>query len=78
MDVIIEGTPHIPIADAAIELHTTHLRILMLIKQKLMAGCQVDGEWYVEKRALACVQSNDADGCEWKNCPSSCRGCTEK
>jgi hypothetical protein len=77
MEVIFGGLPHIPIEAAAAELHTTSLRILMLIKRKVMAGCRIDGEWYVEKSSLACFRSYDADVSEGKSC-SSCSGCKGK
>lgn len=75
MEIIIEGAPHIPIAAAAEELKTTHLRILMLIKQKVMKGCQVDGEWYVDRNTLGCFKSHDTDGAAPGGC-GSCSGCT--
>ena len=71
----IEAPSHIPIADAAAELQTTSLRILMLIKQKVMAGHQVDGEWHVDKESLACFRGYSADCSDRKKCPSSCAGC---
>ena len=77
MEVIIEGTPHIPIATAAEELKTTHPRILMLIRQKVMKGRQVDGEWYVEKSTLGCFRSLD-ENLEQGGCRSSCTGCRGK
>ncbi len=79
MEVILRGIPHIPIKCAATELQTTHLRILMLIKQQVMAGCQVDGEWFVEKSSLDCFRSYDKDdSAVSKKCFSSCRGCMER
>ena len=77
MEVIIAGTPHIPIAAAAEELKTTHPRILLLIRQNVMKGCQVDGEWYVEKSTLGCFRSHDGDGVQG-GCRASCNGCKEK
>ncbi len=44
MEIVIEGIPYIPIAEATEELQTTHLRILMLLKHKVVTGRQVDGE----------------------------------
>jgi hypothetical protein len=75
MEIIIEGTPHIPITDAAKELKTTPTRILMLIKQNVMKGCQVDGEWYVDKNTLGRFRSHDPEGKEPGGCSSSCNGC---
>ena len=61
MELIIEETPYVTITDAARELETTHLRILMLIRRNLMKGCQVDGEWYVEKCDIACFKDLETD-----------------
>lgn len=75
MEIIIEGIPHIPIADAVRELKTTQLRILMLIKQNVMKGCQVDGEWYVDKSTLGCFRSHDTEVNGTSGC-GTCSGCT--
>ena len=72
MELMIEGIPHIPIAEAAAELETTHLRILMLLKHKVAAGCQVEGEWYIEKNSLACLKSHGMDPLEPAGCAASC------
>lgn len=75
MAVVLNGTLHIPLADAARELHTTPLRILMLIKREVMKGEQVEGEWYVDVTTFGCFQAHDSvDG---KNgCSSGCSGCS--
>lgn len=78
MEISIDGVPHIPIIAAAEELQTTHLRILMLIKQNVMKGCLVDGEWYVAKNTLGCYRSHEMDGKEQGGCSSSCTGCKGK
>jgi hypothetical protein len=72
MELIIEETPYIPIADAARELKTTHLRILMLIRRNRMKGCQVDGEWYVEKCDIACFNGLESGDAEPGGCRASC------
>ncbi len=72
MELMIEGIPHIPIAEAAEELQTTHLRILMLLKHKVATGHQVDGEWYIEKNSLACLKSHGMDRLEPASCAASC------
>ena len=69
MELIIEETQYIPITEAARELETTHLRILMLIRRNLMKGCQVDGEWFVEKCDISCFK--DLETCSEK--PGGCR-----
>ena len=52
IELILDGAPHLPIAGAAERLQTTPLRILMLIKQEVLAGRQVDGEWFVDSAAV--------------------------
>lgn len=76
MGIIIEGILHIPIVEAAEELQTTHLRILMLLKHGVATGCQVDGEWYIEKNSLACLKSNGMDRLEPAGCAASCAAST--
>jgi hypothetical protein len=72
MEKIINGVPHIPIEDVARELNTTHLRLLMLIKRDVMKGCQVDGEWYVEKGTIGCFRSYETDDAKPGGCKGTC------
>ncbi len=72
MEPIIEGTPNVPIAEAAQELKTTHLRVLMLLKQGALSGCQVEGEWYVEKSSLECLKLHGIDPVGKAACATSC------
>ncbi len=76
METIIEGAPHVPIAEAAQELKTTHLRVLMLLKRNALSGCQVEGEWYVEKSSLDCLQRHGIDPVGTVNCATSCNSST--
>ena len=76
MELMIEGIPHIPIAEAAEELQTTHLRILMLLKHTVVTGRQVDGEWYIEKSALACLKRSGLDRLEPAGCAATCKAAT--
>ena len=73
MEIMIEGTPHIPIAEAAEELQTTHLRMLMLLKHTVVTGRQVDGEWFIEKNSLACLKSRGMDRLEPAGCAATCK-----
>ena len=72
MEKIINGVTHIPIEDAARELKTTHLRILMLVRQDVMKGCQVDGEWYVEKGTMGCFISYETEAAKAGGCKGGC------
>ena len=76
MEVILDGAPHVLLADAARELQTTPLRILMLIKRKVMKGVQVDGEWYVDTTTFGCFQSHDTADGKSVGCSSGCSGCS--
>ena len=82
MGPIIAGTPRVPIDEAAQELKTTHLRVLMLLKQNALSGCQVEGEWYVEKGSLDCLKQHGIDPIGKVNCATSCNpsacGCKGK
>jgi hypothetical protein len=70
MEMLIEGVAHIPIDEAAAELKTTPVRILMLIRQGVMRGSQVDEEWFVEKKSMSCYR-NYADEIQK---PGGCKG----
>ena len=76
MAVLIDGAPHVPVADAARELRTTPLRILMLIKRDVMKGVQVDGEWYVDATTFGCFKSHDTDEGKSGGCSSACSSCS--
>ncbi len=78
MAVMIGGVPHITIAEAASRLHTTQLRLLMLLKKGAMKGCEIDGEWFIETDSLSCFERYEAGAGEKKGCPSSCDGCSGK
>jgi len=39
-------------AEAAGELGTTHLKVLMLLKGGVLEGCEDEGEWYVTRESL--------------------------
>ncbi len=77
MEVIISGVPHVPIEEAASELHTTPLRLLMMLKKKVMRGAEMEGRWYIDKASLGCFQGRDPED-EKKGCLSSCRACPGK
>jgi hypothetical protein len=72
METMFNGTPHVRADDAAQELQTTHLRVLMLLKQEKLAGCQVGGEWFVERHSLDCLKKHGVDPLEMASCRTSC------
>ena len=72
MDMPLNGTYHVPAAEAALELQTTTLRVLMLLKQKKLAGQQVGEEWYVERNSLDCLKRHGVDPLEMAVCRTAC------
>jgi hypothetical protein len=80
MEIEIEGIPHIALEDAARELGTTPLRILMLIRQGIMEGHWADDQWFVAKSTLACFRSFKTDPALPRKCGDSCSsgGCGGK
>ncbi len=80
MDILIDGVDYAPASEAANELKTTELRVLMLIKQKSLTGCMADGEWFVSRESLACLKTHGLDPIQKQKCGSGCSsggcGCT--
>jgi len=72
MDTMIKGTAHVEAGEAAQELQTTHLRVLMLLKQEKLTGSQVGGEWFVERSSLDCLKKHGLDPLETAACRASC------
>ncbi len=72
METVIEGPPHVPIEDAAQELQTTHLRVLMLLKHRVLTGCQVNGAWYVERNSLDSLKEQGMPSVEPAGCRATC------
>lgn len=72
MEEMIEGIPHVSIKDAAQELRTTHLRVLMLLKHRVLSGRQVDAAWYVERSSLDALKEDGLPGMAPAGCRASC------
>lgn len=70
--MIIDGKEHISAAKAAGELDTTITHVLMLLREKALAGTQLDGEWYVACDSLACGKAHGRDMKTIKGCASHC------
>ena len=64
----------VPIMEAAEELGTTHLRILMLIKEGVLKGDQDGSEWFVTRDSLDCFRKHGGDVQAKSTCRSSCGG----
>jgi len=63
----------LPIGEAAKEVGTTRLRLLMLIKQGELQGELRDGEWYVGRDALAGFAVADRDNRLAMACAAECK-----
>jgi hypothetical protein len=74
----VAGTNFVPIADAALLLETTEMRVLMMLKKKELIGKMVEEAWYVDHTSLnLCNKPKAADivnpgGCGG-GCGSGCR-----
>ncbi len=62
----------LPLMEAAKELNTTHLKVLMLIKRNALSGEMVDGEWHVDRASLDCFLEHGADLRGQMGCRTSC------
>lgn len=60
--------------EAAQELETTHLRILMLIKEGILDGAQEGAEWYVTRTSIDSFRSHDGDVRASVKCSTACGG----
>jgi hypothetical protein len=64
----------VPVMEAAEALGTTHLRILMLIKEGALKGGQDGGEWFVTRDSLDCFSKHGGDVQAKSTCRSACGG----
>ena len=76
MTELIDGRKYISAGEAAEMLATTPLRILMLLREKRLAGLMVDDRWHlsldsVEEYARSGNQHIPTHGC--RSCGSGCR-----
>jgi hypothetical protein len=79
MERIIDGISSVSSDEAASELSTTQLKIMMLLKEKALIGEEVDGEWFVTRDSIECFKSHGKDmkiemGCK-TYCSSGGCGC---
>ncbi len=72
MEKVIEGCAHIPVTMAAQELATTHLRVLMFVKEGILQGAVVDGEWYVSRASVDSFSAHGLDVRPQDTCRTSC------
>jgi len=60
--------------EAAEELNTTPLRVLMLVKEGALDGIQVGEEWFVTRNSLDCFQSHGGNAQAQIKCRTACGG----
>ncbi len=65
---------YLPISDAAEELGTTHLRVLMLIKEGALQGKQEGEDWLVTRESVDCFRKHGGDLRVQAACRTSCGG----
>lgn len=75
MDPKYENKTAIPVMEAAAELGSTRLRILMLVKEGILQGSEADGEWMIAKESLNRFKSEGGDSPAKTICGKQCRGC---
>jgi len=68
----IDGIEHVTVHEAAAELSTTHLRVMMLLKEKALLGIEAEGEWLVTRDSLECCKTHGADRKVARGCTTSC------
>lgn len=66
------GNKYLTVQDAARELSTTHLKILMLIKQGTLQGVMDGGEWQVETTSVENLKAHGIDPVAQPSCRTSC------
>jgi hypothetical protein len=60
--------------EAAEELETTPLRVLMLIKEGALDGIQTGEEWFITRKSLDCFQSHGGNAQAQITCRTACGG----
>jgi len=69
-----DARERISATEAAEELETTQLRVLMLIKEGALDGIQVGEEWFVTRNSLDCFQSHGGNAQTQIKCRTACGG----
>jgi hypothetical protein len=72
MNDFARDSAYVTAHDAALELSTTQLRVLMLIKRGSLQGEVRDGEWYVERSSIDMLKLRGIEPPEPPACKSSC------
>ena len=68
----METNDRLSLPEVAKELKTTQLKVLMLLKQKVLSGAMIDGDWYVDRASLDSFLEHGADLRAQEGCITSC------
>ena len=60
------------VAESAEALATTPTKILMLLKNRVLKGREIVGEWFIDADSLACCKAHGIDMKTVKGCVSYC------
>ena len=73
----VAGTNFVPIADAALLLETTGMRLLMMLRKNELIGKMVEEAWYVDRSSInLCNKPKAADVVKPGGCGGGCgSGC---
>ena len=63
----------VTVSEAAEELTTTQVKILMLLKQKDLEGELVNDEWVIFRSSLDCLKKHGIKPAEQASCRTSCQ-----
>lgn len=76
MEKSIMNDERITVSEAAAELGTTRLRLLMLLREGVVEGEQVDGEWYLSRASLDAIRAKGGPAPVSPSCRTSCTAST--
>lgn len=72
MTATLDGKACLTLPQAAAELSTTELRILMLVKQKVLEGAPTDEGWVVTRESVLRFDPADQETMAELQCRSTC------
>lgn len=76
MEKSIMNEERITVSEAAGELGTTRLRLLMLLREGVVEGEQVDGEWHLSRASLDAIRAMGGPAPVSTSCRTSCTATT--
>ncbi|MBI1920940.1 MAG: hypothetical protein HYS23_07635 [Geobacter sp.] len=76
MEISNTNEERLSVSDAASELGTTRLRLLMLLREGAVEGEQIDGEWYLSRASLDAIRAMGGPAPVSPSCKTSCTATT--